>query len=68
MKGKDKVWVHLTSIYRQKILPANDTEIATEAKKLKYLDKLKLVMRVNDNKEVNLLIGQTVLVIQNQGR
>ena len=67
MQGKDKEWVQLTSIYRQKILPANDTEIAT-ARKLKYLDKLKLVMRVNDNKEVNLLIGQTVLVIQNQGR
>ena len=32
MKGKDKVWVQLTSIYRQKILPANDTEIATEEK------------------------------------
>ena len=32
MQGKDKEWVQLTSIYRQKMLPANDTEIATEEK------------------------------------
>ena len=60
---EEKVWVQLPSTYTQEDLPVDNREIATakKLKKCKYLDKLKPVMSVNDNKEVSLLIGAFML-------
>ena len=60
---EEKVWVQLPSTYTQEDLPVDNREIATakKLKKWKYLDKLKPVMSVNDNKEVSLLIGAFML-------
>ena len=60
---EEKVWVQLPSTYTQEDLPVDNREIATakKLKKWKYLDKLKPVMSVDDNKEVSLLIGAFML-------
>ena len=51
--------VELPRIYTQEDLRVDNREIATaeKLKKWKYLNELKPVMSVDDNKEVNLLIG-----------
>ena len=56
---EEKVWVQLPRTDTQEDLPVDNREIATieKLKKLKYLDKLRPVMNVNDNKEVSLLFG-----------
>ena len=61
---REEKWLQLPSIYTQENLPVDNREIATtkKLKKWKYLDKLRLVMSVDDNKEVYLLM-QTVRVI-----
>ena len=55
---EEKVCVQLPSTYTQD-LPVDNTEIATaeKLKMWKYLDKLKPVTSLADNKEVSLLIG-----------
>ena len=56
---EEKVWVKLRSTYTQKELPVDSREVATseKLKRWKYLDRLKPVMNVDDNKAVSLLIG-----------
>ena len=56
---EEKVWVKLPSTYTRKELPVDSREVATseKLKRWKYLDRLKPVMNVDDNKEVSLLIG-----------
>ena len=58
-ESKEKLWVQLPSTYTQEDLPVDNREIATaeKLKKLKYLNKLKPVMSVDDNQEVSLLVA-----------
>ena len=76
-KREEEVWVQLPRTYSQEHLPVDNKEIATteKHKKWKYLDKLKLVMSVDDNKEVSILVRANCVsalepreVISNQNR
>ena len=62
---EEKLWVHLPSTYTQEDLPVDNREIATAQKveKWKYLDKLKPVISVDNNKEVILLSGANCVYV-----